>query len=212
MTSHSDVQFDAATHTYYDALGVRKPSVTWILAQSGLCDFSFVEDEVRARAMQRGRSVHWLLQLEDEGRLNYRAVPKALRPYRMAYLAWKRNSGFIPQLIEAPFLSNFGFAGTLDRYGRLPATAMYPRGSRALVDFKTGSVQEWVAIQLAAYSLRIHSNPVLARMVRRIGLGLKEDGSYQVREFPAETWEIDFAKFLEAKKRVEERTECLTPQ
>lgn len=201
---NDQIQFDPVRHEYYDALGVRKPSVTWILAQSGLCSFDFVEEEIRARAMARGKSVHWMLQLEDEGRLNYRSVPKALRAYRMAYLNWKRASGFIPELIESQFISPFGYAGTLDRFGKFPATDSYKRGSRAIVDFKTGAVQDWTAIQLAAYSLRIHSNPFLARMVRRIALGLKADGSYQVREFPMETWEVDFAKFIEAKRRLEE--------
>ena len=199
----STVLFDAASHSYRTADGIPVPSVTQILAKSGLCDFSFVEDEIRSRSMQRGNSVHWMLQFEDEGALNYRQVPMKLRPYRKAYRDWKLGSGFFPELIEEQFISHFGFAGTLDRYGRLPSTWMFPAGSRAIVDFKTGEIQEWVRYQLAAYSIKIHSHPAMARTVRRIALALRADGTYKVREFEAASWEKDFSIFMEAKRRVD---------
>src|ERR1700687_810938 len=74
----SVILFDAAKHEYRKADGVAVPSVTQILAKAGICDFSFVEEERRVAAMERGTSVHWLLQLEDEGALNYRQVPLKL--------------------------------------------------------------------------------------------------------------------------------------
>lgn len=197
----SPVLFDPTKHEYRTAAGVKVPSVTQILAASGLCDFSFVAEEIRARSMQRGSSVHWMLQLEDEGKLNYRQVPLSLRPYRKAYLDWKKASGFVPDVIEEQFISHFGFAGTLDRYGEFPKTEMFPMGSRAVVDFKTGQVQEWVRYQLAAYSIRIHSHPAMARTVRRIALTLRADGTHKVREFGADSWEHDFSVFIEAKRR-----------
>jgi hypothetical protein len=195
--------FDAAKHEYRTAAGVYVPSVTQILAKSGLCDFSFVEEEIRVRSMQRGSNVHWMLQLEDEGKLNYRQVPLALRPYRKAYLDWRDKSGFLPELIEQQFISHLGFAGTLDRYGHFPTTAMFPNGSTAVVDFKTGEVQDWVRYQLAAYSTGIHAHPIMARTVRRIALALRADGAYRVKEFYADTWEHDFSVFMEAKRRTD---------
>ena len=197
------VLFDPAIHQYRDSQGRVVPSVTQILAASGLCDFSFVEEEVRVRSMQRGSSVHWMLQLEDEGALSYRRVPISLRPYRKAYLAWKWASGFFPEMIEQQFISHFGFAGTLDRYGKLPSTGMFPAGSAAIVDFKTGEIQDWVRYQLAAYSTRVHGHPAMARTLRRIALALRADGTYQVKEFPAASWEHDFSVFMEAKRRVD---------
>lgn len=195
--------FDPATHEYRDSRGLVVPSVTQILAKSGLCDFSFVDEEVRARSMQRGSSVHWMLQLEDEGALNYRQVPLSLRPYRKAYKDWRSASGFSPELIEKQFISHYGFAGTLDRYGTLPKTGMFPSGSRAIVDFKTGGIQEWVKFQLAAYSIRVHSHPAMARTVRRIALALRSDGTYQVKEFPSSDWDWDFSVFMKAKRSVD---------
>lgn len=196
-------QFDPIKHEYFSLSGERKPSVTWILQQSGLVDFSFLEDEVRERAMARGKSVHWMLELEDQGRLNYRTVPKALRPFRKAYLDWKKASGFYPELIEHRFISRFGFAGTLDRYGRLPACEMFPRGSKAVIDLKTGSAQDAVRFQLAPYTIGVCDKPVVAKSIRRIALILRPDGSHQVKEFYRDTWDHDWAVFCEAKKRTE---------
>lgn len=195
--------FDPVKHEYRTAAGVRVPSVTQILAAAGLCDFSFVDEEIRVASMQRGSAVHWMLQLEDEGKLNYRQVPLGLRPYRKAYLDWRNASGFAPEMIEQQFISHFGFAGTLDRYGTFPKTGMFPAGSRAVVDFKTGAAQDWVRYQLAAYSVRIHPHPAMARTVRRIALTLRKDGTHQVKEFPAASWEHDFSVFIEAKRRTD---------
>lgn len=204
-----EIDFNPVTHEYSDSRGVSKPSVTWILAKSGLCDFSFVDDEVRARALTCGRNVHWMLQLEDEKQLNYRTVPKALRPFRKAYLGWKRGTGFETLLIEHSFLSPFGFAGTFDRYGILPATEQYPMRSRALIDIKTGSAHEATKYQLCAYSVGLTGGNVeTASRVRRIALVLLADGTHKVKEYPAVEWQHDWAVFNEALRR----TECLLKQ
>lgn len=199
----SEVLFDAAKHEYRNSLGTLVPSVTQILAKDGLCDFSFVEEEIRVRAMERGTSVHWLLQLEDEGALNYRQVPIRLRPYRKAWLDWKRASGFVPELIEHQFISHYGYAGTIDRYGHFPPTATWPNGSKAVIDLKTGEVSDWVRYQLVGYVMRMHPNPVMARRIRRIAVALLANGTYSVREFPQSTWDSDWARFYEAKRRVD---------
>jgi len=202
-TGEGAVTFDPVEHEYRNFAGVKFESVTKILALDGLCDFSFVEEEIRLRAMQRGTSVHWLTQLEDEGKLNYRQVPLRLRPYRKAWTDWKRDTGFVPELIEYRFLSLYGYAGTIDRYGKFPPTHSYPRGSTAVVDIKTGEVQDWVRYQLVAYAMRMHGVPAIARNIRRIALALRADGTRSVKEFPRETWDTDWARFYEAKRRVD---------
>lgn len=197
-----DVTFDPVKHQYFDAQGNHKPSVTWILAQSGLCDFSFVEQEIRDRAMARGRSVHWMLQLDDQ-KACPNTVARRLRPFRRAYREWKRFSGFVPESIEWAFVSPYGYAGTLDRSGMFPRTVAYPFGSRAVVDFKTGNspVQDWVRYQLVAYAMAMHRNSAVARTYRRIGLALHPDGTYQVKEFYPSSWDTDWAIFIEAMRR-----------
>ena len=199
------VLFDPAKHEYRNAQGNVVWSVTQILCGAGICDFSFVEEEIRKASMERGTSVHWLLQLEDEGALNYRQVPLRLRPYRKAYQDWKKASGFIPEraYIERQFISHYGFAGTMDRYGALPPTTMFPFGSSAVVDFKTGEIPDWVRFQLAAYARTIHANHQMARNIRRIALALRANGTYSVKEFPSQTFDYDWARFMKAKKETD---------
>jgi len=194
------ILFDPKLHEYRNAQGSIVPSVTQILARAGICDFSFGEEEIRVASMERGTSVHWLLQLEDEDALNYRQVPLRLRPYRKAYLDWKKASRFVPQLIEYQFISHYGYAGTLDRFGYFDVPAM---GHAAVVDLKTGEIQDWVRYQLSAYAMRMHHIPAVARTIRRIALALRADGTYRVKEFPRESWDVDWATFYEAKRSVD---------
>ncbi|HEY6022358.1 MAG TPA: hypothetical protein VIY48_21610 [Candidatus Paceibacterota bacterium] len=200
MTS---VLFDKELHRYTDPSGnTRYPSVTEILSDCGLVNFSMVPKNIRDAAMKLGTQVHWMLELEDLGALNYRTVPRALRPYRTAYLTWKKRSGFQPLMIEKSFLSVHGYAGTFDRFGSLPKTAQFPR-SFALVDFKSGDgkVADWVGKQLAAYSREFRDMGT----VRRIGLQLHKDGTYAVREFPESSFNYDLAVFLQALKQWKEK-------
>lgn len=198
--------FDPVSHTYTDSRGKNLPSVTWILSNGGLCDFSFVKREARLNAMMRGKNVHWTLQLDDEGVLNYRTVPAWLRPFRKAYRAWKTASGFVPHHIEHMVVSPHGYAGMLDRTGSFPPTALFPLGSVAIVDLKTGDgkVQEWVKYQLAAYLMALHVQVAQCRRYRRIGVALHSNGLYSVREFPVATLSHDFATFMEKKRKIDE--------
>jgi hypothetical protein len=193
--SIADFTFDAESHVFTHK-GNTVPSVTQILARSGACDFSFLEEEARNYYLKRGRSVHWMLQLEDEGALNYRKVPKFLRGYRKAYLTWKERSGFEPKLIEHKFVSRRGFAGIIDRVGSFPPNPQFGSRTRCVIDFKTGATQSWVGLQLAAYTLAIEPNAALARRVRRVGLSLSADATYKVTEFV--DFDSDIAKFMEA--------------
>jgi hypothetical protein len=191
----SEVEFNEERHEYRKN-GVIYPHVTGILAKAGKCDFSFVDEETRLHSTQRGQSVHWLTQLQDEGALNYKTVPAALRGFRKAWQAWKRHSGFYPIWIEQQFVSHYGFAGTIDRAGSFPASTMFGSGTSAVVDLKTGAIYDWVRYQLCAYTLGVDPRPAIARTIRRIAVRLQADGLYRVREFPMSTWDSDFAEFM----------------
>ena len=187
--------FDAERHEFKKD-GERVLSITQVLALAGICDWSFVAEDVRVHAMNRGKSVHWMLQLEDEGGLNYRTVPVALRGYRKAYKVWKANSGFIPLVIEKWIISDLGFGGIPDRYGTV--TALFNCQVPAMVELKTGAVADWTRLQMAAQAVLIQPNISLARTIRRIGLSLRPDGTYSVKEFPLSTFDSDISTFMKA--------------
>jgi hypothetical protein len=198
------VPFDPHTHTFTRPDGSRVFSVTQILAKAGICDYSAVPQANRDRGMRRGTSVHWLTQLDDQGALDYRTVPKSLRPYRKAYRTWVKRSGFNCLLIEQEFMRD-DFAGIVDRAGTFPATTMYYDGSKAVLDIKTGTaLQDWVKYQLCAYSVGIEPRIGLAKFIRRIALLLRPDGTYSIKEYPLCTWDLDYATFRKAVQKAYE--------
>ena len=186
--------FDPERHEFKKD-GARVLSITQVLALAGICDWSFVAEDVRVHAMNRGKSVHWMLQLEDEGGLNYRTVTVALRGYRKAYKTWKERNGFVPFLIEKWIVSDLGYGGIPDRFGGM-------RDGSAVVELKTGAVADWTRLQLCAQAVLIQPNISIARTYRRIGLSLRLDGSYKVTEFPLSSFDSDIARFMSALKMV----------
>jgi hypothetical protein len=196
--------FDASSHTFLTDNG-RRLSVTQILNKVGVCDFSFVDQETRLMSMARGNSVHWLCQLEDENALNYRTVPRWLRGFRRGWNLWKKRSAVQITGIESQFVSRFGFAGIIDRTGTFPPSVFLGAGTSAVIDIKSGSVPDWVALQLAAYAVwAAGDNPKKAEYVRRIAVRLSEDGSYYIREFPLCSFKSDWARFVHYLRRAVE--------
>lgn len=193
----AEFTFDPQKHEF-SANGRIIPSVTQVLSKVGVCDFSYVSREVREYSMNRGSSVHWLLQLEDEGALNPRRIPRKLRGYRKAYLAWKEASGFCPypQWIERQFVSFYGYAGIIDRVGWFAHN-----GSDAIVDMKTGGTPDYVKYQLVAYAAFAAPLFKVGPFMRRIALRLNPDGTYKVREFPAVEYLTDWAVFIDFLRR-----------
>jgi hypothetical protein len=193
------VRFDAATHTYFDDGGRPVPSVTQILKAGGIYNLDFLPAEKREAALELGTRVHWMLQLFDEGKLDVRKLRKPMRGYLKAWRAWKESSGFIVGRIEHRFISEFGYAGTADRLGTFSAAKHIP----VLLDLKTGAaIPDWVKIQLAAYVRGVIVHVPLWKFTRRIAFQPFPDGTYDVKEYPPSSMAVDFAKFQEALRRM----------
>jgi hypothetical protein len=201
----SQIDFDEWRHQY-SKNGVVVPHVTQILAAAGRCSWEFIDEEIRLHSTKRGKSVHWLTQLEDEGALNYRTVPLGLRGYRKAWNSWKKHSGFTPLWIERKFISQYGFAGTIDRAGSFPASGKYGTSTSAVLDIKSGPIYDWVRLQLVAYSLGVDERPAIARTIRRIAVRLDPYGTYQVKEWERKTWDRDFSEFMQCLRKYSSNT------
>ena len=138
------ITFDQTTHTYTDEAGVRLPSVTQILKGAGLVDYSMYAGAEYAAA--RGTAVHIACQYWDEGDLDYDQLDPELIGYVDAWVRFREDSGFIPELIEHRIsCESPRYAGMLDRYGRV-------NSAEWLVDIKTGTPHPATAIQTAAYA------------------------------------------------------------
>lgn len=157
--------------------------------------------------MARGTSVHWMTQLEDQGALNYRRVPKSLRGYRKAWNTFKEASRLNITGIEVQFVSRFGFAGIIDRTATFFSWGRNLVGT-AIIDIKTGPIAHHVRYQLVLYTVAAAGDdPQLARYIRRIAVRLKPNGTYAVKEFPISEWVTDWSEAMEAVRSVNETRE-----
>lgn len=179
----NSVQFDEATHTYTEG-GKRVPSVTRIIRAAGLMP-TFYGDE---SAMHRGSMVHRACEFHDQGDLDESTVDPKITGYVAAWTKFRAETRFDPADIEWRHSHPiYKYAGTVDRIGSFD-------GRPTIIDIKTGSFDDWMGIQLAAYEGLIHA-PVNSRRYRRLGVLLTAEGKYSVRQFDERS---DWPIFLSA--------------
>src|SRR3990167_798812 len=158
--------FDAVAHQYF-LDGVEIPGVTTILKTAGVADHAYGFGD----AQLRGLHVHEACELLDLNDLDWRSVYPAWLDYVKAYVRFKDDTGFVPELIEyQTYHPAFRYGGTLDRRGTL-------NGQSVLIDLKTGVQEDWWAFQLAGYQLL--GGHQFAQD-DRYALQLKKDGTYKL--------------------------------
>lgn len=178
-----EFRFDANDHTYW--LGdVRLIGVSEAIQAAGLKSFDGIRPETLERARLRGIAVHAACHYLDDGDLNWKTVSPEIEPFVRGWERFKADTGFVADEIEAPiFDPTRGVAGTPDRIGRFPGSHV-----RAVVDIKTYAPDDVTGVQTAAYGLiRFDERDPFSDRVyeahRRLGVWLKGDGTYGVREF-----------------------------
>ncbi len=155
--------------------------ITRALAGAGVTNFSFVDEE----SLWRGSEVHRMIQLYDERKLDEKTVPEDLRGYLQAHKKFMAETSFVPTRIEFQVQSKpLGLRGRIDRAGLL-------KGKRAIVDFKTGSINPAVALQLC-----LGGHLLDGEWWNRIAVQLKPDGNYSMKTFPLMQWAADLATAL----------------
>lgn len=183
-----ELRFDEAEHRYY-LDGRRLPSVTQVLEDVGIIDYSKIPHETRETALERGRVVHLLTELDDLDELDESTVDPQLAGYLEAWRRFRCETGFTPELIEhRQANAQYGFAGTLDRTGRFRGATVVD-----IADLKTGTAPAWTRWQMAAYA-SFFPTP---RTYRRYAVELHNDGTYAVPfVFEGRDWSADFNGFL----------------
>lgn len=161
------VMFDPVAHRYTHD-GREVPGVTSIIKAAGLVDDAWFNDYAR----DRGKAVHEATALDDDGILDDASVDPAIAGYIAAWRRFKSESGFQSLFIERVlFNETYRYAGTVDRIGMIG-------GQTWVIDFKTGEVQPWVALQTSAYAMAYGK-----QNIRRAGVKLSDDGTYRLKEF-----------------------------
>lgn len=190
VVNDPNLVFDEATHTY--TLGDRVlPSVTSILADAGLCDFSapWFTDAVKLR----GQLVHETLAIFDEGDLDEDTLDPTLEPYLAGYRRFLDDTNAVVEHSERRLCHpELGFAGTLDKIVRIEE----PNGRvrRLLIDVKP-AVYPSVGPQTAAYALCADALYDAVTIFQRAALVLAGDGKYTLHML---TDQLDRHYFLAA--------------
>jgi len=160
------------------------PRVTEILKSVGLINTDWFTDEARTR----GEYVHLACAYLDEGTLDVASLDPQIEGYVRAYDAWRRASGIGKiQWIETTLTDPQG------RYRGTPDRVLITR-PRNLVDIKSGQPMAFHKWQLSAY-VSMLPDPY---SYERMGVYLKNDGTYSVKVFPKADYQKDLAVFLSA--------------
>lgn len=166
-------QFDPARHVY-TVDGVRVPSVTQVLEAVGISDFSMVPPDRLQYAQDLGTAVHAATEAYDQDDLDYGSIAgTVVEPYLEAWSKFRKETGFVPRLIEARGVARAGgqrYGYCLDREGDLS-------GRPTILDIKTGEPSRAWGPQLAAYE---ESQFLLdGQHRRRAVIRLRGDGNWQ---------------------------------
>ncbi len=164
--------FDDESHAY--ALDGRPvPSVTTILSRAGLINYEFIPKDKREFYLTRGSYVHYATELLDDGDLDWDSLDPDIEPHVRAYAQFKKDTGFQPEMIEfKSYNDSMWYAGTLDRVGML-------NGKRVIVDFKSGAVGKWTAIQVCGGYANMKG---VGAVSAGYGLELNSEGKYKLSE------------------------------
>lgn len=178
--------FDADKHEYRWN-GSSVPSVTQVLEDVGVVDYSFIPHENREVALHRGSMVHLACQLYDERDLVESSIDPAIVPYLEAWKKFLSETGAIIETdeIERRFYNErWGYAGTRDRRVKIG-------GLRKVLDIKTNQAPNWVRMQLAAYCEFERFPGITDRMA----VELHGDKTYRVVNISAKQHTQDFNDF-----------------
>jgi len=199
--------FDEDVHRYYHE-GQWVRSVTQILSLITAPLYARAPQFVLAEALERGSNVHGWTELIDlfEADVTSDAIiandgtallpEHAEWPYVQAWLAFKRESGFQPEIVEQRIWHpTVRYAGTVDRIGLLG-------GTRATLEIKTvAQLHPWVGLQTAAYHEGYNLGRPRAEQARdRYAVQLRKDGTYRLKAYRREDHRADFEAFIAMKQ------------
>lgn len=169
--------FEEKGHTY-KLDGVVIPSVTQCTQEAGLMDLIFVKQDVLAYKADIGNKVHAATEMYDRDNLNIETLHPILKGYVNAWIKFRTETGFTPIMTEQKwFHPLYRYSGRVDRIGDM-------QGKLSQLDIKSGVPHRSYAIQSAGYTeLYNYGKPKREHIKRRFAVYLREDGTYQLKEY-----------------------------
>jgi len=139
IQTFNNFQYDPEHHRYM-LDGKVLAHCTSILADANAVDSTYWDEDCR----NRGSAVHKAIQYAAEGDLDYESIDESIAGHVKAHSVFTKTSGFKPLLIEAP--------GYHPRYlyGATPDSVGFLNGKLGVLEYKSGKVEKWTGLQLAA--------------------------------------------------------------
>lgn len=185
--------FDQENHAY-KWHGEPVPSVTQLLKEFGLIDFSHVPKDRLEFKRSLGSAVHYAIDLMEQDDLDEESLNEEIRPYVEAYKHFREITGFEPRQTENRLYSKkWRFAGTLDQQGIHFSNI---GDEESIIDYKcTWKLHASCGPQLQAYKMLYEEN-YKVKIKRLFGLQLKPTGHYDLVEFKDPNDKQDFLACL----------------
>jgi hypothetical protein len=145
---------------------------------------------------EAGQATHKAIQYYAEGDLDYDSLDEATKPRLDAYVKFRQEMQFKPDLIEQPLYH------PTYRYAGIPDAVQI---GRVICDFKNGPHLPQHALQLAAYA-NLLPNPL---RYERWTVQLLHTGKYKLEPYPKQEMTADFNVFLSMMNSYNWRLRCL---
>lgn len=163
------VQFSAKEHKY-TINGVPVISVTQLLAEEGIVDYSSIPVRILDAANKLGTAVHYATELDDKKKLDENSLDIDLYPYILAWRDFKSDFSIKAfRAIEKRLGSQiWGVGGTLDRVFK-----------DIIIEIKSSTtVLPGTSLQTAGYQILWEENSTV-KIKERWCIQLKSDGTYR---------------------------------
>lgn len=183
--------FNAVDHAYYDETGLSVPGTTSLLEAAGMVCYQHIPAKILEHKAEIGTAAHAAAHYYDEGDLNEATVDGEVIPYVNAWKKFRRETDFVPELLEHRGVSAVVCSGhwrsltalklkhgwTLDRKGHM---TVYGRRKRVLLEIKCTANEEvsW-GPQTASYELASRQPGEEACL--RIAVWLRPNETYRLR-------------------------------
>ena len=170
-----DFTYEEDTHLYRNTRGLVRPSVTQVLREVGIFDYSRVDGTVLERKRRLGQNVHLCTaEYDREGWVDPTWIADDEAPYFDAWLRFRRESRCEVLQVEEPMLRpvmGMELGGTPDRVLQLG-------GRHFVADLKTCATAHpgW-RLQTALYEMMLTGLPRCGAMGRLV-IQLLPDGRY----------------------------------
>lgn len=207
----ADIQFDPATHIYRVGGRIVR-SVTQVLEDGGLSDWSGVPAAVLRDAQVRGTMVHRACHFINKNNLDPASIDERIGGYIEAYNKFKRDWQLQVRHSETMIYRRLQITGEdsyvsnptdLEIIGTLDLEGSIRKINDLLIDIKTGEPTEAWGPQTAGY-LRAFSRSA-QHTHKRLLLQLKKTGNYKMHWMPLRNFGADWERFrwalIEGKRK-----------